>query len=72
MALPVTRYLFFFILGAIGLSSVCGETSGSEANLAQFIKTRKEMHGGTKLLFPCGDLRLETLRLSLAEESTSS
>jgi hypothetical protein len=52
----------------MGFTSICGETAGCEANLAHFIKANKEKHQ-VKLLFPCGDLRLETLRLSLNEQS---
>ncbi|OQV25901.1 putative Uroporphyrinogen-III synthase [Hypsibius exemplaris] len=51
----------------IGLTSVCGDTTGCEANLSEFIRDRKELYE-KKLLLPCGDLRLETLRLSLSEQ----
>ncbi|OQV17544.1 putative Nicotinamide/nicotinic acid mononucleotide adenylyltransferase 1 [Hypsibius exemplaris] len=51
----------------IGLTSVCGDTTGCEVNLSEFIRGRKELHE-KKLLLPCGDLRLETLRLSLSEQ----
>ncbi|GAU92541.1 hypothetical protein RvY_04610 [Ramazzottius varieornatus] len=50
----------------VGLTNIMGENSGNEAALAEVIKANKSKHQ-IKLLFPCGNLRLETLRVALLE-----
>lgn len=53
-------------LGNVGLTNIVGDKSGNETALAEVIKANKSMHQ-IKLLFPCGNLRLETLRVALLE-----
>ena len=51
----------------MGFTNILGEKSGNEAALTEVIKANKDKHP-IKLLFPCGNLRLEVLRDSLLEQ----